>query len=341
MSAKIDFTKTVDLINDSKKIVVIQGENPDGDSLGSSLALEEILGNLGKEVTMFCATDIARHLRHMPGWDRVSSELDTKSDLAIIVDTTSDVLVSKIYEVAGGRHFLETRPVIVLDHHGQVESTLNFEHELIIDPDAVATGELIYNLAKSQNWEINSKAAEFLAISILSDSLGLTTQATTSRSIRTYADLVDLGVSPNDIEMRRREMMKKSAKILKYKGELLGRIEYFLENKLALVHIPWDDIREYSDAYNPSMLVLDEMRLVEGVEIAIAIKTYPDGKLTGKLRCNTPIADKIAGHFGGGGHPYSAGFRVYESYENVISELTTATSKLLEEYHHGQDVTES
>ena len=65
---------------------------------------------------------------------------------------------------------------------------------------------------------------------------------------------------------------EKSPEILAYKGELIGRIEYFLDGKLALVHIPWNEIQSYSDQYNPSMLVLDEMRLVEGVEAGVAIK---------------------------------------------------------------------
>jgi phosphoesterase RecJ-like protein len=126
--------------------------------------------------------------------------------------------------------------------------------------------------------------------------------------------------------------MKKPAEILEYKGRLLERIEYFLDGKLALIHIPWEEIQQYSDLYNPSVLVLDEMRLVEGVEIGVAIKTYPDGKLTGKLRANTPIAEQVAGFFGGGGHPYASGFRVYEDYDKIVKELIDATDKALNEY---------
>jgi phosphoesterase RecJ-like protein len=126
--------------------------------------------------------------------------------------------------------------------------------------------------------------------------------------------------------------MKKSPEILAYKGELIGRIEYLLDGKLALVHIPWEDIQKYSDQYNPSVLVLDEMRLVEGVQIGIAIKTYPDGKVTGKLRANLPVAEAIASFFGGGGHKYAAGFRAYEEYDTIVSELVTATDKVLKEH---------
>ena len=73
------------------------------------------------------------------------------------------------------------------------------------------------------------------------------------------------------------------------------------------------------------------MRLVEGVEVACAIKTYPDGKLTGKLRSNTPVSEQIASYFGGGGHAYAAGFRVYDDYETVVRELISAAGRALSE----------
>jgi phosphoesterase RecJ-like protein len=76
------------------------------------------------------------------------------------------------------------------------------------------------------------------------------------------------------------------------------------------------------------------MRLVNDVEIAVAIKTYPDGKLTGKLRSNLPISADVAGFFGGGGHKFAAGFRVYEAEEQVIRELVTATDKALSNSNH-------
>lgn len=318
------------LLEAARSVVIVQAENPDGDSLGSAVALEEILGDLGKEVSLYCHVAMPKYLQYIRGWDRVTDEFDTKADLAIIVDTTSETLLSKALETPSIRHFFETKPVLVLDHHGQMTSTLPFPHELVIDAEAVATGEMIYNLAITQKWSISPVAAEGLMIAILSDSLGLTTQGTTARTFHTVAKLVELGAIPADIENRRRERMKKPAEILTYKGELLGRIEYYCAGKLALVHIPWEDIQAYSDRYNPSVLVIDEMRLVEGVEVAVALKTYPDGKITGKLRSNLPVSDKIAGYFGGGGHMYSSGFRIYESYDTVVKELIQATTKALE-----------
>lgn len=318
------------LINNAKKIIVIQAENPDGDSIGSSIALEEILSDLGKEVVMYCPVDVPKYLRYIKGWDRVVSDFDTSADLAIIVDTAADVLITKVLETPGVRHFLESHPVLVIDHH-TTESNLSFEHTML-SGDAVATSEVIYGLASANKWQISKQSAESMLVAIMSDSLGLTTQNVTARTFHVCSKLVELGASNSDIEERRREFMKKSPEILAYKGELIGRIEYLLDGKLALVHIPWEDIQKYSDQYNPSVLVLDEMRLVEGVDVGIALKTYPDGKITGKLRSNIPVAEMIAGYFGGGGHNYAAGFRAYESYDKIVQELIQATDKALKEY---------
>lgn len=319
------------LIESAQKIMVIQAENPDGDSLGSALALEEILSDLGKDVHLYCDVEIPKYLHYVNGWDRVTQDFDTSVDLVIIVDTTSETLISKALQINGARHFLESHPVLVIDHHTETETTLQFEHTILAE-EAVATSEIIHKLAAQFHWKITPQAAEDMLIAIMSDSLGLTTQNVTASTFHTVAELVALGAHNSVIEERRREYMKKSADILAYKGRLLERIEYSLDGQLATVHIPWDEIAEFSDQYNPSVLVLDEMRLVIGVKIAVAFKTYPDGKLTGKIRSNYPIAEQVAGFFGGGGHKYAAGFRVFESYDKIMTELIGATDKAIIDY---------
>ena len=326
------FTPTLDLIKNAKHIVVVQAENPDGDSLGSSLALEELLSDAGKDVTLYCAIDIPKYMQYIQGWDRVVKDWPRKADMAIIVDTSSQTLLVKTLKTPGVQHFFESHPTVVIDHHQSEEGDLPFDTTKLIIPTAVATGEILYNLVVEAGWSINPQAAEVLFISIQADSLGLTTQNTTADSYRVAAELVKLGAVPSVIEGRRREYMKKPADILAYKGRLIERVEYYLDGKLATVHIPWNEIEEFSDRYNPSVLVLDEMRLVDTVQIAIALKTYPDGKLTGKIRANIPIGNTVAGFFGGGGHQYASGFKIYENYDTLMIELINATDKALKEY---------
>lgn len=326
------FNSVLDTLKDAQKIVIIQAENPDGDSLGSSLALEELLSEAGKDVKLYCAIDIPKYMHYIKGWDRVEKDWPTDREVAIIVDTFAEALIQQALAQPGIRHFLETHPVIVIDHHQDAEGDLPFDTIAINDSTAVATSEILFKLAQAAGWNITPVAAECMFVSIQADSLGLTTPSTTAESYRIAAELVAHGAKPSEIEARRREYMKKPADILTYKGILIERIEYHLDGKLATVHIPWSEIEEYSDRYNPSVLVLEEMRMVENVEVAVAIKTYPDGKLTGKIRVNAPIADKIAGFFGGGGHAYAAGFKVFENYDTIIKELLTATDKALIDY---------
>lgn len=327
------FDKATKIIETSSRIVIIQAENPDGDSLGSSLALEEIFGDKGKEVIMYCPVNIPGYLGYAKGWDRVTDEFPRDFDVSVIVDTASATLLERAI-VPENLALINKHPSIVLDHH-VTEGDVPFEHVAVTDSKMVATGELIYKWATTAGWEVNPQAADHLALSILSDSLGLMTENTSSDSIHTVAELVEHGASLAAIDTRRREFMKKSKEILAYKGRLLERVEYHLDGRLALVHIPWEEIEQYSSQYNPSMLVIDEMRLVYDVRLAIALKTYPDGKITGKIRCNpgTKIAETVAKYFGGGGHRYVAGFRTYsDSYDEVKNDLIGAVDKVLREY---------
>ncbi|MBP5634140.1 DHH family phosphoesterase [Candidatus Saccharibacteria bacterium] len=313
-------------IKDKNHICIIQAENPDGDSLGSALALEEALE--GHEVSLYCPVDIPKYMRYFAGWDRVTNEFPYKADAFIIVDTSSTVLLSKLLDDGAIRNCLYTAPVLVIDHH-ESEADLDFGYEGIIENTSSCCG-LLFKIFTEQKIAINAQCAEHLAYGILSDTLGLTSQSTTADDYRAVATLLDDGAQIAEMEERRRDYMKKSPRILDYKADLIKRVEYHLDGKLATVLIPFDDIQEYSDEYNPNVLILEELRLVEGVEIAVAFKTYPDGKLTGKIRASKPIADQLAGYFGGGGHPYAAGFRIYEDYDSVLPELISVTMKLLE-----------
>lgn len=320
-------------IKNKSKLCIIQAENPDGDSLGSALALEALLKD--KQVSQFCPVNIPKYLRYYKDWSKITSDIDYQADGYIIVDTAAEILLSKLLDDLTIKNLLYTKPVFVIDHH-ETPDDLDFPHQSIIEHLPSCTN-VIYNIAKQTNLPIDQTAAEYIFQGLLSDTLGLTSAGVTSDTFRIAADLQDLGANISDLEEKRKEFMKKSQRILAYKAELIQRIDYLLEGQLSTIHIPWEEIQEYSDEYNPNVLILEEMKMVEGVKVAVAIKTYPDGKLTGKIRSFLPISDKIAGFFGGGGHPYAAGFRIYDTnYQDTLRELVSCTLKLIETYDRPQ-----
>lgn len=319
------------LIDDAQDIVIIQADNPDGDSLASALALEAILSDKGKKPFMYCGVDMPGYLRYMSGWDRVNRNLPSNFDLSIIVDTGS-LLLLEILQKTGEINWLKTKPCIVIDHHA-TKPTIDFSTVNYIKK-AVSTGELVYGICKESGWNIPFDAAEHIVNSIMSDSLGLISESTSSESIRIVAELVDTGVSLAKLDARRKDFQKKQPELLGYKGDLLKRVQYLAEGQVAYITIPWKEIEKYSPLYNPSMLVIDEMRQVSNVKLAVALKSYPDGRITAKLRSNYgyPMSDKIAERFGGGGHPYASGFRVTDGsrIEDILKAIEEAFVEELE-----------
>ena len=148
--------------------------------------------------------------------------------------------------------------------------------------------------------------------SILSDSSGLISDGTTAQTYRRLADMIDLGVNRTKLEEARRALSKMHPTVFQYKAQLIERVEYFGgDNEIAVVTIPEEELFSIGTLYNPAPLILNEMTMVEGVKVGIVLKLYKD-KVTGAIRCtdSTAIAHDLAESFGGGGHPYAAGFKV-------------------------------
>lgn len=325
--------KKISLIIDSAtKIVVVQADNPDVDSLASSLALEAILEGKAKKVFLYCGVDLPAYLHYLPGWGRVSRDMPKQFDASIIVDTSSDSLLEQLSK-SGAKAWLAAKPSIILDHH-TTNATIGFASAICSYP-AVATAEIIYELAASFKWQLDKETKELLAMGILSDSLGLMSQSTTARSIHIIGELVEGGVNLAELESLRRETLRRDSELIHYKGRLLQRVEFHGDNRIAIVSIPWEEIEKYSPSYNPSMLVIDDMRLARGTDMAIAFKLYRDGKVTAKIRCNYGfgVADKLAEHFGGGGHPLASGFKITDgrAYDEIKNEAIKVANKLLTE----------
>ena len=123
--------------------------------------------------------------------------------------------------------------------------------------------------------------------------------------------------------------------VFQYKAKLIERTEFYGDNsEIAVVSIPEEELFTVGTLYNPAPLILNEMTMVEGVLVGIVLKRYSD-KTTGAIRCTNGanIAHKIAESFGGGGHPYAAGFKMEKSTTNfgeLKCEVIAKTEELLQ-----------
>lgn len=316
------------IINDSQKILIIQADNPDADSLASSLALESIIHAMGKEPLMYCGVDMPAYLKYLSGWDRVMNEVPNNFDSTIIVDTSAKTLLDQLSK-SGGEGWVASKPVIVLDHHAGVECDIDYANVVVNDSSKVSTGEVIFNIAKQAGWEMPLDSLEFIMTSILADSLGLTNENTSANTYIVMSELVERGVSRPKLEEQRRAYTKMAEVIFRYKGRLIERTE-IIDGKIALVVIPQQEINDYSPLYNPGPLVQGDHLQTEGILISVVLKSYDSGRITAAIRCNqgAPIAAKLANEFGGGGHAYASGFKVQDRDINEVK--TNAIAKIQE-----------
>jgi len=322
------------IITESNHIVIIQADNPDADSLASALALEQILEETGKQTSLYCGVDMPGYLKYMDGWDRVSSLLPSDFDCSIIVDTSTLSLLERLTE-SGDINRLKSKKCIVIDHHKETDNNIGFAEVVLIDSDKSSTGDIVYHLAIVNNWPLDKYSAEYIMNSILGDTQGLTNEHATSETYTTMADLIKLGANRPALEESRRKLNKMEPEIFRYKADLISRTEFYDDGRIAIVVISHDEIIKYSPLYNPNALIQPEHLQTTGVGISIAMKHYPDGKITGSIRSNSgnPVAGKLAEFLGGGGHAHASGFKITngQKLEDVKKKTVAKCIEYLEQ----------
>jgi bifunctional oligoribonuclease and PAP phosphatase NrnA len=299
-----NIAKLRSLVEAAATILILQPDSPDGDSMGSALGLEEILGDLKKQVVLYSYREPEPYLRTLEGWDRVSQSFPKQFDLTILVDTGAPALIKSALE----HHFtpLTSKPFVIIDHH---TSRQPFGFEVIeIVTEAVAASELITQLALDLEWPVNTLSANKLASALLSDSLGLTTSGTTSHSVAMLAELTARGANLHELYKAKREASALTPDLLHLKGKLLQSVEFHADGALAVAEITPDMVARYKDVAEPYTLILSEMQWTKAVELVAVFKNYGT-KINVPLRSTTQAAAPIAEHFGGGGHPNAAAYR--------------------------------
>ena len=322
------------IVSDNQNILVVQADNPDADSLGSALALEDLLHKLGKNHILYCGVDMPQYLHYMEGWDRVNSEFPKSFDASIIVDASTIVLLEKITSI-GAKGWLAAKPCIVLDHHKEVDNAIDFATATINIPEYSSTTELIYYLAKELEWPLNDENCLYLMAGIIGDTQNLTNDLAKSRTFKTVAEMIDIGVNRAVLEEKRRELSKMPEKIYRYKSELINRTQITDDGAIATVTIPQNEINDFSPLYNPVALIQGDMLQIDGVRAVIVFKDYSGSKITGAIRTisNFPYAGQIASRFGGGGHEHASGFKVLDGtpIDRLKTDVIAYTSALMKD----------
>jgi phosphoesterase RecJ-like protein len=321
-----------ELIDAAEHILVLQPEKPDTDSLTSSLALEQILGDQGKQITMYCQDELPNYISYFEGADRVTEEFPNQFDLTILVDTGGPQQVARTLEKYQGR--LTGLPFAIVDHHPN-RSDLPFQTLDVVDRDSASTCELVLKMAKVLDYPINQTAANLMVPGILADTLNLSIQTVGADQFRAVAELIDLGANVYESHQAYRNTQAINPELLQLKGRLLGRLQLFEGGKIGLITVTPTELKQYAEIHDPSDLVIYDLLNAEGVQVAVVVRHYggQSNKIKISTRAKLPVAAKACAEFGGGGHDRAAGCQINDTpVSEVVPKFVNILSKHIRDY---------
>lgn len=297
-------------IKKAEKIVILTHENPDGDAIGSSLAMYMALKEMGKNPDLIIP-ELPRVYKFMPCADEIKKEGKEEYDLAIAVDSATIKMLNGF-----SNYFEEAKVKIVIDHHGTntMYGDINF-----VNPDAPACAQVLIHIIEYMGVEISKDIGTCILTGIITDTGGFQYQSTTAETFEFASGLLNKGVNVSDIY--KRVMNTKSRANFELRKRAIDRMEFLEDGKIAITYITEKDMEEVNAESGDHEGIVEEGRAIEGVEVSIFIRETPKG-FRASLRSNDYVnVSDVCMMFGGGGHFHAAGCTIAQSLEQVKEKM--------------------
>jgi phosphoesterase RecJ-like protein len=307
-------------IRGSRRFVLTTHEGPDGDGLGSLLALHEVLGQLGKDSVMFLAAKefpLPVEYRFLP-LEEVFHEppADVVDRVLVFLDCGNiDRMPVDWLRRDGAR-------VINIDHH---HDNTRFGNLNLVDVEASCTAEIVYDLIRALRAEITPAIASALYVGLVTDTGKFMYENTDPRAHRLAAELIEAGVDVDNIYRRLYERVP--IEKLRLVARALEKIERYEDGALAVTYIAAEDYAVTGASEVLTEGIIDHVRALEGTAVAAVIRDKTDGGRSARkvsLRSTNGVVDvsAIAREYGGGGHRRAAGFSTDLSYPELVNFLS-------------------
>jgi phosphoesterase RecJ-like protein len=312
------FSEIGRILREHQRFAVMSHVRPDGDALGSQLALALSLQQLGKEVRVWNEDGMLEKYSFLPRAELVTKPPSAPEDFdcAIALDTA---IQNRLGTALAAVH---SKLWINIDHH---LSNPGYGDVVYVDPDAPATAEIIFRLIKSQNLPFNRDIAENLYAAISTDTGSFQYPKTSARTFEIAAELIRAGLDVGRLNQqlyenyprRRLELLRELLRTMRFEhGARVASVSLSLKTAAELGVLPEDNEG-----------LIDHLRAIRGVIVAVFFEELGDGKVRVSMRSKSEAVDvcAICQKFGGGGHALAAGARVRgtlaEVEEKVLDEI--------------------
>jgi bifunctional oligoribonuclease and PAP phosphatase NrnA len=315
-------------IRSADRFILVTHENPDGDALGSLVAMQEILRALDKDSVMFMAAEefpLPYEYRFFVLDGLVSVVPDDVAERTIVFLDCGNIDRNPAHELKrDGAHILN------LDHHHDNTRFGTVNH---VVPEASCTAEVVWDLMKALGVRPTLPVAEALYVGLVTDTGKFMYENTGTRAHVMAAELIATGVDVHEIYKRLYEGIPYGKLELLARG--LSNIERYDDGRLTLSHLSADDFRQAGAEENYSEGVIDHLRSVEGTAVAALVRDRLGRGTAGLRKVSLRASDdrvdvsRIARAQGGGGHRQAAGFSTEMSWDQLVAFLRSQVAEQL------------
>jgi len=315
------------ILSQGRRFLVTGHVMPDGDCVGSVLALGLALERQRREVSFALPSPVPATYSFLPGAGRIRvnpplEELCNGSgfDVVLIMDTSVPERLGEFGEAV--KRLRESgSTTVVIDHH---VSAVPYGDINYIDPGAAAAGEIVHDLLRLLGWKIDKDIADCLYVAVVTDTGGLRFETTTAATHRRVAEFIEAGVNVRELSLRIfEERSLKSIKAVKAALDTLelspcGRVAWMTMDLSAARRLEIED--EHTDG------VVNYGGSIKGVEVALFFRELEADCVKVSFRSKSYVnVSQLAGQFGGGGHPRAAGALVKGNLDQVLQAVVKAS----------------
>lgn len=323
MKKLLDLKETGKMLLDAKQIALAIHMSPDGDAIGSALALARVLRAYGKEVTIF-VDDIIKGFKFLPEIKTIKTETDLDGiaeplhfDLLCILDCSTMNRIGRVKEKVLADKYLN------IDHHISNEGFVDYTY---LDGHAAATAEIICQLVKAMQWTVDKQTANYLFTGLYTDSGSFAYSCTRPETMCAGAELLQAGAEPHKIDEAIDVMDKDTLWLL---TKALNTITFDFDGRLAYM---WVDRETYAAKQKSADTdsFVNYPRRIEGVEVAVFFKEVDENITRLSMRSKKIDISKIALLFNGGGHERAAGCTIHKPLKEAIKDFLDVIKDRLE-----------
>jgi bifunctional oligoribonuclease and PAP phosphatase NrnA len=311
-------------LREHHRFAVLSHVRPDGDALGSQLALALSLQLLGKDVTVWNEDGLLEKYDFLPGGQRLTRPPPQPRDfdVAIALDTATQNRLG-----TAGESVRHAKIWINIDHH---PSNPGYGDLVYIDPTSPATGQILFELIKSEQLPMDNAIAENLFVAISTDTGSFQYPNTTGRTFEIGAELVRSGVEVGRVsQLLYENYPRRRTELLR---ELLGTMRFEANGRIAGFSLSLKVAAELGVRPEDNEGLIDHLRAVRGVIVAVFFEELAEGKVRVSMRSKNEEVDvsAICQKFGGGGHKLAAGARVRGTLAEVEQKILEAICDVID-----------